>query len=303
MSDRLSHPALSAEKVTARIGAIIHGVDASADLPPDQQTYLREALARHKVLFLRDQHLDDEQHEKFSRIFGEPILHPTIAAPTGTKYTFELKSKNGRSTDSWHTDVTFVPAYPKASILRALVIPPYGGSTTWANTATAYDDLPEPLKLLADTLWAIHGNDYDTNYYKFDANKHEIAEFRAAFVSKIYETEHPVVRIHPETGEKTLILGHFVKGLSGLPTLDANKIIEIFQSYITQIENTVRWNWAPGDIAIWDNRATQHYAAADFDTHRRELRRITVKGDTPISVDGRKSRLLVGPDSGEALDH
>lgn len=278
------------EKVGARLGAVIHGIDARQSLDAEQQSFLRDALLRHKVIFLRHQHLDDAQHEILSRVFGEPIRHPTIPAPDGTDFIFDVKSRHGRSTDSWHTDVTFVPNYPKASILRAVQIPPYGGGTIWANTATAYDDLPEPLKALADTAWAIHSNDYDTNFHKHDARKEEIADFRAAFVSTIYRTEHPVVRVHPETGERTLVLGHFVVGLRGIPTRQANRIVEILQDYVTQIDNTVIWRWQPGDVAIWDNRATQHYAPADFDEEGRHLRRITVEGDIPVSIDGRQSR-------------
>ena len=282
-----------AEKAGARLGAIIHGIDARNTPSDAVRNFLNAALVEHKVIFLRAQHVDEAQHEAFSRVFGTPVLHPTIAAPQGSNYTFELKSRNGRSTDSWHTDVTFVPAYPKASILRAIELPPYGGSTIWANTATAYDDLPLPLRRLADAAWAIHANDYDTNYHRHDASAEEIADFRAAFVSRVFETEHPVVRVHPDTGERSLVLGHFVTGLRGLATRDANAIVEILQNYVTRIENTVRWNWQPGDIAIWDNRSTQHYAPADFDAHDRRMRRITVEGDVPVGIDGSPSRAII----------
>ena len=285
--------ALRVEKAGARLGAVVHGIDARAPLSEADKVALNAALVDHKVLFLREQFVDEAQHERFSGAFGAPFLHPTIAAPSGSNYTFELKSTNGRSTDSWHTDVTFVPAYPKASILRAIELPPYGGSTIWANTATAYTDLPAPLRCLADEAWAIHANDYDTNYDKHDPRKEEIARFRAAFISRVFETEHPVVRVHPESGERSLVLGHFVTGLKGFATRDANAIVDILQSYVTQIENTVRWNWRPGDIAIWDNRATQHYAPADFDRHNRLMRRITVEGDIPVSIDGRRSRAII----------
>ena len=281
------------EKAGARLGAVIHGIDARRSLSQDEQTALNAALVEHKVIFLREQFLDEAQHEAFSRAFGTPILHPTIKAPTGSNYTFELKSLNGRSTDSWHTDVTFVPAYPKASILRAIELPPYGGSTLWANAATAYLDLPPPLQRLADEAWAIHANDYDTNYQKYDPRKDEIADFRASFISKVFETEHPVVRVHPESGERSLVLGHFVTGLKGFPTREANLIVEILQGYITTIENTVRWSWQPGDIAIWDNRSTQHYAPADFDAHNRLMRRITVEGDIPVGIDGKQSCAII----------
>lgn len=289
MSETLNTEHLVAEKVGSRLGAVLHGIDAKKDLTEGQKEFLNKELVKNKVIFLKKQFLNDEQHERLSRVFGEPILHPTIAPPQGTKYTFELKSRYGRSTDSWHTDVTFMTNYPKASILRALHIPPYGGTTIWANTATAYEALPAPLKALADAAWAIHSNDYDTNYYKFDSRKEEISSFRKEFTSQIYKTVHPVVRVHPDSGEKSLVLGHFVIGLDGFSTKDSNTLFEIFQNYITEIENTVTWRWEPGDVAIWDNRSTQHYAPADFDQHRRELRRITVKGDIPISVDGKKS--------------
>ncbi len=303
MSHLSSPTKLGVEKVSARIGAVVTGIDATRPLAESEKDYLRSALNTYKVIFLRAQHLDAIQHEALSHVFGEPILHPTIPAAVGTAYSFELKSKNGRSTDSWHTDVTFVPAYPKASVLRAIEIPPYGGSTIWANTAAAYEELPEPLKAFADRLWAVHTNQYDTDFSKFDRNAHEIAQFRAAFTSTLYETEHPVVRVHPETGERTLVLGHFVKGLVGFATRDANKIVEILQGYVTEIENTVTWSWAPGDVAIWDNRATQHYAPANFDRHGRKLQRITVAGDVPVAVDGRMSRLLIGPNDGRGIDH
>ncbi|NHN84979.1 TauD/TfdA family dioxygenase [Acetobacter musti] len=295
MSETLTKSRLYTEKAGARLGAVVHGIDARQPLDEEQKEFLRKELVRNKVIFLKKQFLDDAQHEALSRVFGEPILHPTIAAPEGTKYTFELKSRHGRSTDSWHTDVTFVPDYPKASILRAIHIPPYGGGTIWANTATAYDDLPQPLKNFADTAWGIHSNDYDTNYYKFDGKKGEIAAFRAEFLSKLFVTEHPVVRVHPESGERTLVLGHFIIGLDGFPTREARALVEILQGYITQVENTVTWRWEEGDVAIWDNRATQHYAPADFDQQRRELRRITVKGDVPVSIDGRHSSFVSRP--------
>lgn len=294
---------LRVEKAGARLGGIVHGIDARTTLSDADIAALNAALVEHKVLFLRGQFLDEAQHERFSSAFGAPFPHPTIAAPTGSNYTFELKSTNGRSTDSWHTDVTFVPAYPKASILRGIELPPYGGSTIWANAATAYTDLPGPLQRLADEAWAIHANDYDTNYDKHDPRKEEIAEFRAAFISRVFETEHPVVRVHPESGERSLVLGHFVTGLKGFPTREANALVDIMQSYITQIENTVRWNWQPGDVAIWDNRSTQHYAPADFDRHNRLMRRITVEGDVPVSIDGRRSRAIIDGEPRHAPPH
>lgn len=111
------------------------------------------------------------------------------------------------------------------------------------------------------------------------------------FTSTIYETKHPVVAIHPETGERTLILGQFTKRLLGLSLSDSNHLYSLLQDHITKLENTVRWRWSAGDVAIWDNRVTQHYAVNDYDRQKRVVRRVTLQGEVPISVDGRKSEM------------
>lgn len=193
---------------------------------------------------------------------------------------------------SWHTDVTFVDAYPKGSILRALTIPEAGGDTIWANGETAYDSLPEPLRQLANTLRAVHSNDYDYAAVfaaRSEADRERQKEHRAVFASTIYETEHPVVRVHPVSGQRSLLLGHFVKNFVGLSQPDSQRLYNIFQDHITRAENTVRWRWQPGDVAFWDNRSTQHRAVADFALQRRTLRRATVNGEVPVGIDGRAS--------------
>ncbi|TIX60037.1 MAG: TauD/TfdA family dioxygenase, partial [Mesorhizobium sp.] len=159
----------------------------------------------------------------------------------------------------------------------------------WSNTHAAYENLPAPLKILADNLWAIHSNAYDYAAVRPRATAEEKRHFEEVFTSTIYETEHPVVRVHPETGEKSLLLGNFVQRLVGLSKSDSAKLYEVFQSYVTAPENTVRWRWQVGDVAIWDNRATQHYAVNDYGDQHRVVRRATVDGDVPIGVDGRRS--------------
>ena len=129
--------------VAGRIGAEIRGVRLSADLDRDMIEMIQTALGRHKVLFFRGQHhLDDAGQEAFARALGEPVAHPTVPVRDGSSFLFELDSENGGRANAWHTDVTFVAAYPKASILRAVTIPASGGDTVWANTAPAYQDMP-----------------------------------------------------------------------------------------------------------------------------------------------------------------
>lgn len=170
--------------------------------------------------------------------------------------------------------------------------PPYGGDTLWANTAAAYAHLPEPLRVLADGLRAVHTNEYDYAALKPDALPEALAQYREVFTSTKFRTEHPVVRVHPETGERTLLLGNFVQWIDGLTGQDSRALVDLFQSHIERPENTVRWQWRAGDVAIWDNRATQHYGVDDSDDHERTLRRVTVDGDVPVGPDGVPSRLI-----------
>jgi taurine dioxygenase len=277
--------------VAGRIGAEIRGVALSGDLDPVTLAAIRAALVRHKVIFFRDQNeLTDQQHEAFAALLGDPVAHPTVPVAEGSRYLLELDSKEGYAASSWHTDVTFVEAYPKASILRAITVPQAGGDTLWANGATAYEELPEALKTLVDGLWAVHSNKYDyaAAFGSKDAKRSE--EYSKIFASTVYETEHPVVRVHPETGERSLLLGHFVKQFVGLNPADSQRLFAVLQDHITKPENTIRWRWRAGDVAIWDNRSTQHRAIADFGLQRRTLRRATVKGDVPVAIDGRRSR-------------
>lgn len=277
--------------VAGRIGAEIRGLALGGDLDDATIAAIRAALVRHKVIFFREQHqLNDAGQEAFAERFGKPIAHPTVPVVPGSKYLLELDSKEGRAASSWHTDVTFVPAYPEASILRGIVIPQAGGDTTWANTASAYEELPEPLRLLADNLWAVHSNLYDYAAVLGDGNAEAAKRHREVFASTVYETEHPLVHVHPESGERSLILGHFFKNFVGLNQADSQRLFSILQDHITKPENTVRWRWQPGDVAIWDNRATQHRAIADFGLQHRQLRRATIAGTVPVSIDGRRSR-------------
>ncbi|MGR4891576.1 TauD/TfdA dioxygenase family protein [Sphingopyxis sp. LARHCG72] len=289
---------LDVTPVTGTIGAIVNGVQLSGDLPAATVQAIQAALVRHKVLFFRDQqHLTDQEHEDFAALLGDPVAHPTVPVAEGSRYLLELDSKEGYAASSWHTDVTFVDAYPKASILRALTIPEAGGDTQWANGETAYEGLPEVLRQLVGNLWATHTNLYDYASILQSAPDGEsaakrIKEHRNVFASTVYETEHPVVRVHPVSGQRSLLLGHFVKQFVGLNAADSARLFQTLQDHITKPENVVRWRWREGDVAIWDNQSTQHRATADFGLQRRTLRRATISGDVPVGIDGRQSRTV-----------
>ncbi|TBU97377.1 TauD/TfdA dioxygenase family protein [Stutzerimonas kirkiae] len=282
---------LDIHPISGRIGAEVRGVRLSGQLDAATVEAIQQALLDYKVVFFRGQsQLDDQGQEAFAKLLGEPVAHPTVPVREGTRYLLELDGE--RRANSWHTDVTFVDAYPKASILRSVVAPAAGGDTVWANAATAYTDLPAELRELADSLWAIHSNEYDYAGYKPNVDPARLAEFRKVFVASVYETEHPVVRVHPLSGERSLLLGHFVKRFKGLSKRDSQALFELLQGYVTRLENSVRWRWQAGDVAIWDNRATQHYAVDDYGDQPRVVRRVTLAGEVPVAVDGRRSQTL-----------
>lgn len=271
--------------VAGRIGAEIAGVELSPDLPTPTIEAILAALYRYKVVFFRGQdQLDDAAQEAFAERLGAPEAHPTLALREGTRFLLELDSANHGRATIWHTDGTFKPDYPMASILRAVVVPAAGGDTMWANTAQAYDDLTPELKSLADGLWTVHSNNYSQG--------EKVEGLGKTFASTVYETRHPLVRVHPVTGERSLLLGHSAQRIVGFEGPDSQRLMGVFQDRITRPENVVRWRWRAGDVAIWDNRATQHFAIHDYGDTRRIMRRVTLKGDVPFGVDGRASEAI-----------
>jgi taurine dioxygenase len=282
-------------KLGANIGARIDGVNLAGDLDSETVAAINDALLEHKVIFFRDQHdLDDDGQLAFASRLGTPTTaHPTLSRGASV---LPIDSRYDKA-NSWHTDVTFVDRIPKASLLRAVTLPEYGGTTTWASTEVAYDQLPPPLRALTENLWAVHTNqfDYAGSYYEDKDNlADEEREYREEFVSEYYETEHPVVRVHPETGRRVLLLGHFIKRFVGLGATESAALFQLLQHRVIKLENTIRWSWLPGDLAIWDNRATQHYAIYDYGSEHRRGERVTVAGPVPVGVDGRPSVSIKG---------
>jgi alpha-ketoglutarate-dependent taurine dioxygenase len=249
------------------------------------------------VVFLRDQSLDYASQVAFAERLGPLTLgHPTLASPQDQPFLEEIDSHKGGRANHWHTDVTFVDRPPAFTLLHAVVIPPVGGDTIWANTVTAYESLPAELRDLADRLRIVHTNDYDyaAVYGRGERGDTELEARQKEFVSTVYQTEHPAVRVHPETAERSLVLGGFARTVLGLSPQASRDLIRILQDYVTRPEQTVRWHWREGDLAIWDNRATQHYAIFDYGSAHRRGERVTVAGPVPVGVDGRPSVSLKG---------
>jgi len=281
--------------LTGTIGAEIAGVDLAGSLSNDVVHEIRQTLLAHKVVFFRDQKLEAKSQVAFAERFGKlTTAHPTVPALDGHPEVLDLDyGKSSGRANNWHTDVTFVDRPPLGSILRALVIPPVGGDTLWSNTAAAYRDLPDHLRDTADKLWAVHSNAYDYAVAAV-AEDDDLKRRREVFTSTLYETVHPVVRVHPETKEPVLFIGGFVRQIKGLSAGESRDLVRLLQHYVTRPENTVRWRWRAGDVAFWDNRATQHYAVADYGNQARRVQRVTIVGDVPVGLDGRSSEVVKG---------
>jgi len=286
-SYRTSDLALDARPITPAIGAQVHGVRLFGDVPAATVTAIRDALLRHRVVFFRGQgHLDEAEHQAFARLLGPLVPHPTVPSVAGTEAVLDIDAENIRASQ-WHTDVTFVPAFPLFSVLRAVAVPPVGGDTVWANTVAAYATLPPVLRGLADQLWALHANAYDYAATRPNATARQVQRYETVFKSTVYETEHPVVQVHPLTGERAIVLGSFVRKFLGISSADSGHLFAMLQDHVTRLENTVRRRWQAGDVVIWDNRATQHKAIDDYGNEPRIVRRVTIDGPPSVAIDGR----------------
>ncbi|NUQ98016.1 MAG: TauD/TfdA family dioxygenase [Streptomyces sp.] len=282
------------QKVTAHIGARVSGVDISKPLDEETTAAVREALNVHKALVFDDVNLDDAGQQAFVRHLGDiTTAHPTVSSVDGVPNVLPVDSERGRAANHWHTDVTFVLNPPQASTLRSITIPPYGGETLIADSAAAYRQLPDTIRQLADTLWAEHTNDYDYAVPEEELDEQQAAQ-RAQFTSINYRTVHPVVRVHPLTGERGLFIGGFAQRIVGLSPGESRKILDLLQAYVTRPENILRHRWSKNQLVLFDNRITQHYAVDNYDGLPRRLHRVTVAGDIPVGIEGKESYSIEG---------
>jgi len=253
------------------------------------------------VVFFRDQFIGHDDHLRLARAFGSPTPahplfdsipdpdYPTIYPIFADRFKARYGSSRGYDKANWHADVTAAVNPPAASILRAEVIPPYGGDTQWANTVAAYAGLSAPLQRLAEGLRAVHrfappDGTTATEDYQRRVNRRPLL------------TEHPVVRVHPETGERALYVNPgFTSHIVDVSPHESRRLLGLFYDELVRPEYTVRFKWEPGSIAFWDNRATVHLAPSDLTgEHDRRLYRVTLVGDVPQGPDGRPSQALDG---------
>ncbi|WP_414719219.1 TauD/TfdA dioxygenase family protein [Variovorax sp.] len=279
---------IEAHPLTCAIGAQVRNVSlARASRDAGLAAAIRELLLRHKVLFFRDQELTRAEHVAFARHFGELEDHPVAGSdPEHPGLVRIYKTPDApldRYENGWHTDATWREAPPFGCVLRCVECPPVGGDTMWANMALAYEKLPQQVKERIAPLRARHSIEAT-----FGAAMP--VEKRLALKAQFPDAEHPVVRTHPETGEKILFVNAFTTHLSNFHTPDNVRYGQDFtqgssallQYLINQAaipEYQVRWRWQPGDVAMWDNRSTQHYAVMDYPPCHRKMERAGIVGE------------------------
>jgi taurine dioxygenase len=258
---------LAVERLAPALGAEVRGVDLDS-IDQDGVDEIRGLLLEHHVLFFPDQTLSLDGHVALGRKFGELEIHPNLPFPDADhREIVELKASAGGVADEWHTDVTFLPHPSVMSIMHMVQCPPLGGDTMWANQHLAYEELSAPLREMLDGMTAIH-----------DATPHGKPEMKA---------RHPVVRIHPETGRRSLLVNeHFTRRIVELSHAESDVLLRYLVGWATQERFTVRYRWTPGTVAMWDNRCTQHFVLHDFEGER-VIQRVTVLGDDPKGDDPR----------------
>ncbi|MFG3169088.1 TauD/TfdA dioxygenase family protein [Streptomyces sp. NPDC048200] len=313
MTDQVTH--LEVKPAAGHIGAEITGVDLAEELPDEVVAAIRAAVLRWKVVFFRGQRLDHTTQVAFARRFGEPVRlrsrgsaspkdFPEVETTAdrlelGGRYGMDheewLRRRRHSLLRGWHCDHGARVDPPAATILRAETVPPYGGDTTWSNLAAAYAGLSAPVRAFVDGLRAEHrlGVGYQTRPGE-DAYARHLLDRQVA-------TEHPLVRVHPETGERVLFVnGYYVEQILDVSRPESRAILDMLLEQAVRPEYTVRFRWEPGSVAFWDNRATIHLAPSDTAhiDHPRVMHRVMLAGDVPQGVDGKPSVPITGSEPG-----
>lgn len=260
------------------IGAEIGGIDLSRPLTPELREELNRALLEWKVIFFRGQHLTSEAQRDFAANWGALETNPLLARGSSQEVARFEKGGDAAPTfeNVWHTDVTFRERPALGAVLQLREVPPVGGDTMWADMAAAYDNLPEAVKARIDCATAVH--DFIPGFARFYGPE-RLIPLQDAFPP----VEHPVVRTHPESGRKMLFVNtSFTTHIVGMDRDESDRLLGYLVRQAHVPEYQVRFRWQPGDIAFWDNRATQHYAVDDYAPQRRVAERVAIEGDRPF---------------------
>ena len=275
---------VSIEALTPAIGGVVSGVDLAQPIDDQMLAAIEAALLDRQVLFFRNQSLTQIQQRDFAARFGPLHIHPIYPQSDAVAEIMILDTDLSDLRDNalWHSDVSLSTTPPMGALLVARMLPETGGDTLWASAAAAYDGLPDPLKRLLDGMTAIHDIALSFPAERFGADPQAAERLEKAIRSNP-PVSHPVIRTHPVTGRKAIYVSEgFTTRIEGLEADASNALLGVLFRHIVKPEYTMRWRWRPGDVAFWDNRVTQHYAADDYHPHRRVMNRATIIGDRPF---------------------
>lgn len=267
-------------RVEANLGAEVRGLDFSAPVSDAVADLLRRLLWEHQVLFFRDTRIDDAKQSEIGRIFGPPVAD-SIGKRRGVKDDDVLPLNTGPHANayygtSWHADATYLETPYLVSVLRSVIAPEIGGDTAFSSGISAYESLPDEVKRRIESLTAIHRP--NAKAYKLIENPEELRNYLDDYSG----VQHPVVITHPFSGRKVLYVNEtFTHEIVGLPEDEGRELLAYLTKQFYRPENVVRFKWRPGSLAIWDNRAVQHYGVADYGNAQRQLVRVVAKGDRP----------------------
>ncbi len=281
---------MQVERIAGALGAEIRGLNLALPLDEEQQADLRRHLAEHLVLVFRNQSLTPPTQIAFTRIFGpvEPHPLPTHRDPAHPELLVlpNRPGNPGRRNDFWHTDMTFAECPPAASVLHALEVPENRGDTLFCNMIAAHDNLSETMRDKLRAMRAMHSAEPEV---KARASATPDAAPDAApdgtVAARTPEAVcHPVVWRHPETGRACLFVNpYFTQRFADMTVAESRPLIRFLARHATRPENVYRHRWRVGDVVVWDNRATMHYAVHDYDeTMPRLLHRTTAAGSRPV---------------------
>ena len=274
-------PDLDVDPLTTVLGAVVSGVELTPDLDAASVAALRQALLRHKVLFFRRQSLDPGALTGVARLFGEPTeAHPVEPSVEGHPEVLALDADEGARADVWHSDLTFQQRPPMGAMLHAVVVPAVGGDTIWADMGATYEAMSPTLRGFLDGLTASHTPAKAGDYF----SQRDRSGDKAGRTAAAGPTHHPVVRVHPETGNRSLFVNPlFTDKVDGLRRSESDALLGVIHNVAVQPERLVRWHWTEGDVAFWDNRCTMHYALLEF-TGPRRMNRVALHGECPAGV-------------------
>ncbi|MEO6919892.1 MAG: TauD/TfdA family dioxygenase [Collimonas sp.] len=286
----VSSQALEIKPISGPLGAEITGLDLNLPLSGLDLARIRMALVRHNVVVFRDQHITPEQHVAFSRRFGPLQVHvlnrfhlqghPEILIVSNVIEDGKPIGLVDAGAD-WHSDLSYMPKPSLGSLLHAQELPAEQGDTSFANMFNAYETLPAEVKQLLEGRRAVHS--YVYRYRRLQKLSPWRADLTQKQIDEVPEVEHPVIRIHPESGRKALFVSEgFTSHIVGLPKDESDALLRFLHEHSVDPENVYRHQWRAHDMVFWDNRSTLHYAAITPQQLRRTLYRTTVEGDIPV---------------------